>query len=92
MPINDTGSDLVLGPDQEGRFTSVAPGESYEHPTPPKTVSDLEAEQAEADAAAQADVDAKAAAKQAAADAKAAAKTPPAGDTPSTPITEGQPA
>lgn len=91
MPINDTGSDLVLGPDREGRFTSVAPGETFEHPAPPKTVSELEAEQAAADAAAQAEADAKAAAKAAAADAKTAAKaTVP--DAPSTPITEGQPA
>lgn len=47
-PINDSGYELVLGPDADGRFVTVAQGEKYEHPAPPKTVSELEAEAAEA--------------------------------------------
>ena len=50
-PINDTGYQLVLGPDADGRFVTVAQGERYRHPTPPKSVSDLEAEAAAAAAA-----------------------------------------
>lgn len=53
-PINDSGYELVLGPDADGRFVTVAQGEKYEHPAPPKTVSELEAEAAEAAKAAEA--------------------------------------
>ena len=49
-PINDSGYELVLGPDQDGRFVTVPQGDQFEHPTPPKTVSELEADEAAADA------------------------------------------
>lgn len=50
--LNDTGTTLVVGPDAEGKFFSVAPGEEYALPAPPRTVSDEEKEAAEAAAAA----------------------------------------
>lgn len=50
MPTNDSGYVLTIGPDAAGNVFEVAPGEEYDQPAPPVTVTDLEAAAAELDA------------------------------------------
>ena len=50
-PTNDSGVPLTVGPDVNGQFFDVTPGEEYELPEPPRTVLDEEKEaQPEAEA------------------------------------------
>jgi hypothetical protein len=41
---NDTSFEMVVGPDVNGSYFTVAPGDPYDLPEPPRTVSDEEAQ------------------------------------------------
>lgn len=72
MPINESGYTQVIGPDPDGKFIEVAPGEEYGEVTPMPSVNDLRDAAAAEDVAAAADQDAAVAALEAADAAKAA--------------------
>jgi hypothetical protein len=72
---NDTGSQLNVGPDVNGDYFSVDPGEEYELPEAPRGVADEAPAEEEAPATPSGDLGSKP-------DQSPAGKNPPAGETP----------